>query len=127
MSAEVTVNDLKVLAPELVENVSDNTISALIESAYQIALGDRFPRIKVIDGEEMLVRKMATEYMALHLVSAQGKTGQGIVSEKVDVLERHYADTTKLDWLNISPWGQAYLRLYKAYGGCRTRYRVIQH
>lgn len=127
MSAEVTITDLKALAPELVENASDDTLNALIANAYQIALGDCFPKIKVIDGEEMQVRKLATEYMALHLVSAQGKTGQGIVSEKVDVLERHYADMTKLDWLNTSPWGQAYLRLYKAYGGGRTRYRVIQH
>lgn len=127
MSAEVKANDLKVLAPELVENVSDDTISALIQSAYQIALGDHFPKIKIIDGEELPVRTLATEYMALHLVSAQGKTGQGIVSEKVDVLERHYADITKLDWLNTSTWGQAYLRLYKAYGGGRAKYRVVQH
>lgn len=127
MSAEVTVDELKKLAPNLITDTQDDTITALIANAYQIALSDRFPKSKVIDGEELPVRKMATEYMALHLVSAQGKTGQGIISEKVDVLERHYADMTKLDWLNTSPWGQAYLRLYKAYGGGKTRYRVIQH
>ena len=127
MGTEVTIDELKKLAPDLIADTKDDTITAIIANAYQIALGDRFPKSKMIDGEELPVRKMATEYMALHLLSVQGKTGQGIVSEKVDVLERHYADTTKLDWLNTSTWGQAYLRLYKTYGGSGSRYMVIQH
>lgn len=127
MGVEVTTDELKELAPDLVADAKDDTITALIANAYQIALSDRFPKSKMIDGEDLHIRKMATEYMALHLLSMQGKTGQGIVSEKVDVLERHYADTTKLDWLNTSTWGQAYLRLYKAYGGGGSRYVVIQH
>lgn len=127
MGAEVTIDELKQLAPDLIADTKDDTITAIIANAYQIALGDHFPKSKIIDGEELPVRKMATEYMALHLLSIQGKTGQGIVSEKVDVLERHYADTTKLDWLNTSTWGQAYLRIYKTYGGSGSRYVVIQH
>lgn len=127
MNAEVTIDELKKLAPNLIVDAKDDTITALIANAYQIALSDHFPKSKMIDGEDLPVRKMATEYMALHLLSVQGKTGQGIVSEKVDVLERHYADTTKLDWLNTSTWGQAYLRLYKTYGGGGSRYVVIQH
>lgn len=127
MGTEVTIDELRKLAPDLVADAKDDTITALIANAYQIALGDHFPKSKMIDGEELPVRKMATEYMALHLLSIQGKTGQGIVSEKVDVLERHYADTTKLDWLNTSTWGQAYLRLYQTYGGSSSRYVVIQH
>lgn len=127
MGVEVSIDELKQLAPDLIADTKDDTITALIANAYQIALSDRFPKSKMIDGEELLVRKMATEYMALHLLSIQGKTGQGIVSEKVDVLERHYADTTKLDWLNTSTWGQAYLRLYQTYGGSSSRYVVIQH
>lgn len=128
MGTEVTIDELRKLAPDLIADAKDDTITALIANAYQIALSDRFPKLKMIDGEELSVRKMATEYMVLHLLSVQGKTGQGIVSEKVDVLERHYADTTKLDWLNTSTWGQAYLRLYDAYGGgSSSRYVVIQH
>ena len=128
MGTEVTIDELKQLAPDLIADSKDDTITALIANAYQISLSDRFPKSKMIDGEELPVRKMATEYMALHLLFVQGKTGQGIVSEKVDVLERHYADTTKLDWLNTSTWGQAYLRLYNAYGGgSSSRYVVIQH
>lgn len=127
MGTEVTIDKLRKLAPDLIADSKDDTITALIANAYQIALSDHFPKSKMIDGEDLPVRKMATEYMALHLLSVQGKTGQGIVSEKVDVLERHYADTTKLDWLNTSTWGQAYLRLYKTYGGSGSRYVVIQH
>lgn len=127
MGVEVSIDELKQLAPNLIVDAKDDTITALIANAYQIALSDHFPKSKMIDGEDLPVRKMATEYMALHLLSVQGKTGQGIVSEKVDVLERHYADTTKLDWLNTSTWGQAYLRLYKTYGGSGSRYVVIQH
>ena len=128
MGTEVSIDELKQLAPDLIADAKDDTITALIANAYQIALSDRFPKSKMIDGEDLHLRKMATEYMALHLLSVQGKTGQGIVSEKVDVLERHYADTTKLDWLNTSTWGQAYLRLYQAYGGgSSSRYMVIQH
>lgn len=128
MGTEVTIDELKQLAPDLIADAKDDTITALIANAYQIALSDRFPKSKMIDGEDLHLRKMATEYMALHLLSVQGKTGQGIVSEKVDVLERHYADMTKLDWLNTSTWGQAYLRLYQAYGGgSSSKYVVIQH
>ena len=127
MGTEVTIDELRKLAPSLIADSKDDTITALIANAYQIALSDHFPKSKMIDGEELPVRKMATGYMALHLLSVQGKTGQGIVSEKVDVLERHYADTTKLDWLNTSTWGQAYLRLYQTYGGSGSRYVVIQH
>lgn len=127
MGANVKPDDLKLMAPDLTANLSDETANALIANAYQIALGDHFPRSKIIDGEKLPVRDMATKYMALHLISAQSKTGQGVISEKVDVLERHYADVTKLDWLNTSQWGQAYLRLYNMYGGSGARYQVIQH
>lgn len=127
MGANVKPDELKLMAPDLTANLSDETANALIANAYQIALGDHFPRSKIIDGEKLPVRDMATKYMALHLIAAQGKTGQGVLSEKVDVLERHYADVTKLDWLNTSQWGQAYLRLYNTYGERGARYQVIQH
>ena len=128
MSADVTADDLKKLAPSLVSDIPEESITALISNAYLIALGDHFPKEVKIDGEGMPVRKMATEYMALHLISTEGKSGQGIVSEKVGSLERHYSASVNADWLNASPWGQAYLRLYKQYGGSsKSRYAVIQH
>ena len=128
MSADVTADDLKKLAPSLVADIPEESITALISNAYLIALGDHFPKNVTIDDEGMPVRKMATEYMALHLVSTEGKSGQGIVSEKVGSLERHYSAVINTDWLNASPWGQAYLRLYKQYGrNSKSRYAVVQH
>lgn len=128
MSADVKPDDLKKLAPSLVSDIPEESITALISNAYLIALGDHFPKNVKIDSEDMPVRKMATEYMALHLISTEGKSGQGIVSEKVGSLERHYSASVNADWLNASPWGQAYLRLYKQYGGSsKSRYAVVQH
>ena len=128
MSADVKADDLKKLASSLVSDIPEESITALIGNAYLIALGDHFPKNVTIDDEVMPVRKMATEYMALHLISTEGKSGQGIVSEKVGSLERHYSAAVNTDWLNGSPWGQAYLRLYKLYGGSsKSRYAVVQH
>lgn len=128
MGTEVTIDELRKLAPNLIANTKDDTLTALIDNAYQIALSDHFPKSKIIDGEELPVRNMATTYMSLHFLSVQGKAGQGIVSEKVDVLERHYSDMSNSNWLDSSKWGQAYHRLYKEYGGSsRPRYVVIQH
>ena len=56
------------------------------------------------------------------------KTEFDMPSEKIDVIEEHYADTSRLDWLNRSTWGQAYMRLYNLYGnGGMTHYAVVQH
>jgi hypothetical protein len=128
MNDGVTIEELKKIAPTLTVNQTDETLNALIENAHLIALGDHFPKIVNIDGDSLPVRSMATRYMALHLISVQGKAAQGIVSEKVAVLERHYSDMSNSNWLDSSKWGQAYLRLYKEYGGSsRPRYVVIQH
>lgn len=123
-----TVEVVKQIDPDLTSDFSDDTLQALIDNAKLIALGDRFPVSKEIDGEILPLRAMATRYMALHLASMQGGSGSGITEEKVDVIETHYADTSNLDWLQRSPWGQAYLRLYQLYGGGGvTRYAVIEH
>ncbi|WP_281830298.1 DUF4054 domain-containing protein [Lactobacillus amylolyticus] len=124
-----TVDVVKAIDPKLTSELSDDTIQALISNAGLIALGDRIPKIVEIDGEQVPIRDMATRYMTLHLIATStGKAGQGITEEKVDVLEKHYADTTSLDWLNKSPWGQAYLRLFQEYGDYGvTKYGVVQH
>lgn len=127
MNEQVTSDDIRRLAPEMTADIDEQSIMATVDNAYLIALGDHFPRVSKIDGEQMPVRKLATEYLALHFIAIQGKTGQGVTAEKVDVLERHFHDTSRLDWLNSSKWGQTYLHLLKVFGGGRARYRVIQH
>ncbi|WP_242368184.1 DUF4054 domain-containing protein [Lactobacillus intestinalis] len=123
-----TVDSIKQISPTLTEDLSDDTINALISNAQLVALSDKFPKTVNVNGELLAVRDMATRYMTLHLISTQSESGQGITSEKVGVLETHYADTSKLDWLNRSPWGQLYLRLYNLYGGGSLgRYTVVQH
>lgn len=126
---QTTVDVVKTIDPKLTSNLSDDTIQALISNAGLIALGDHIPKIVEIDGEQVPIRDMATRYMTLHLIATSaGKAGQDITDEKVDVLERHYADTSSLDWLNKSPWGQAYLRLFQEYGDYGvTKYGVVQH
>lgn len=127
MGTEVdNVAAIKLLAPTLVSSLTDDTISALISNAHLIAVSDKFPDDVQMDGIPVI--DLATRYMALHLASIQGKTGQGIISEKVDVLEKHYADTTNLSWFKSSPWGQLYRHLYLLYaGGNNPRIAVIQH
>lgn len=123
-----TVDTIKQVDPNTVGSLSDTTIQALIDNAQLIVLGDRFPQTVEVDGEVLPVRDMATRYMTLHLASLQSSAGQGIVSEKVDVIQTTYADSTKLQWLERSPWGQAYARLFGLYGGgARNRYDVVQH
>lgn len=123
-----TIEVVKQIDPETVSDMSDETIQALIDNAGLIALGDRFPQTVEVDGEILPVRDMATRYMTLHLASMQGAIGRGITSEKVDVIQTTYASGNRLDWLNRSPWGQAYLRLYNLYGGGQfNRYAVVQH
>lgn len=123
------VNDvavIKQLAPKLVGSLTDDTINELISNAHLIAVSDKFPEDIQMDGISIV--DLATRYMTLHLASIQGKTGQGVISEKVDVLEKHYADTTNLGWFKLSPWGQLYRHLYLLYaGGNNPRIAVIQH
>lgn len=131
MDNPVTANAeiIKTLDPQLTDGLSDDTINALISDAQLISISDGFPKfVTDIDGNELPVRDMATRYMTMHLVTTSGDGAKNLTSEKIDVIEEHYADTSKLDWLNRSPWGQAYMRLYNLYGnGGMTHYAVVQH
>lgn len=131
MDNPVTVNAeiIKTLDPQLTDSLSDDTINALISDAQLISISDGFPKfVTDIDGDELPVRDMATRYMTMHLITTSGDSAKGLLSEKIDVIEEHYADTSRLDWLNRSPWGQAYMRLYNLYGnGGMTHYAVVQH
>lgn len=125
---EVTVADLKTTAPGLVKSFSDDTLNIAIEDAKLIAISDGFPKSVTVNGTVLPVLAMATKDMALHRLSVMGKSGSGVISEKVDVMERHYSDIGTRGWLRSSVWGKAYLWLYKRYGaGAGTRIAVIQH
>lgn len=109
----VNAQTLRKLDTALTEDLTDDTLNALISNAQLIAIADGFPKfVTNIDGNPLAVRDMATQDMALHLISTSGDSAKGLTEVKVDVIEEHYADTSKLDWLSRSPWGQAYMRLY---------------
>ncbi|MCT7768191.1 DUF4054 domain-containing protein [Lactobacillus crispatus] len=111
----------------MTDDVPDDSLEALIENARMIAISDGFPKVKKLHGAEMPALDLATRAMTLHLLATQDGAGSGMVSEKVDVLESRYADTSRLKWLQRSPWGQLYLRLYKNYVGNPVKIRIIEH
>lgn len=124
----VNVSTIRQIDSDLTEDLTDDTINALISNAQLIALSDGFPKFVKVQGEMLPVRDMATQDMTLHLIATSGDSAKNVTSQKVDVLEEHYADTTNLDWLQRSPWGQAYMRLYNLYGhGGVSHYAVVQH
>lgn len=109
------------------EDATDDSIQALIDSARLIALADKFPKTATRDGEVIPVLDMATKAMSMHLLNTSDGGGAGITSEKIDVLETHYADTSRLKWLRRTPWGQLYARLLHDFVGGQTHFKVIQH
>lgn len=126
----VTPAVIKALAQNKdLDSLSDDVLNQFIQQARLIAMGDGFPKEVVVNDNHIPVLDEATEYMALHLSTlSTDKLGSGVVSEKVDVLERHYADVSKSSWLGSSKWGKLYLWLYKKYGaGQNCGIAVIQH
>lgn len=121
------VEDVKKTAPDLMSDMSDDTINELIGDASMQVLADHFPKVVHADGEDIPIRELATRYLTLHLATMDTKAGQGVVSEKVDVIERQYQNKTSKDWLNSSTWGQMYLRLYREYARGLSHYVIIQH
>ncbi|EFQ44856.1 hypothetical protein LBKG_00900 [Lactobacillus crispatus CTV-05] len=111
----------------MTDDVPDESLEALIENARMIAVSDGFPKVKKLHGAEMPALDLATRAMTLHLLATQDGAGSGMTFEKVDVLENHYADTSCLKWLQRSPWGQLYWRLYKNYVGNLVKIRIIEH
>lgn len=121
------ISTIKELAPNLTKNVSDDTITAMMANAELIARADHFPETVSVGGSTLPILDMATQDMTLHLISSDSNSANGVTVEKVDTIERHYADKSNLTWLNSSPWGQAYMRLYGLYGGGQSQYAVVQH
>lgn len=123
------VEVIRRMNPDLVEDLNDDVINAAISNAQMIAIADKFPKFVIdVDGEQLAIRDMATRAMAMHLIQVAGSTGQGVTSEKVAALEVKYADTSRLKWLNRSPWGQLYMRWYDMYGGGSiNHYVVVRH
>ena len=127
LSALTEVARVRMSAPTLTADMTDDTISALIQDASLQVIADRFPKAIRADDEEFDIRELATRYLALHMATMDSAQGQGVTREKVDVIERDYADKTAKDWLNSSTWGQMYLRLYYKYAAGGPRHVVIQH
>ncbi|MCZ3846413.1 hypothetical protein [Lactobacillus crispatus] len=127
---EVTPEVLRTIGSSIVgiSKLSDDTLNALINQATLIAESDGMPEQVKVRDKIIPALNMATLNMALHLVTVLGKSAQGILSEKLDVMERHYADVSDRGWLNSSKWGQLYMWLYRKYGeGSTPRIAVIPH
>ena len=123
---------VKQLSPDLNSSISDDVLKGLLTNTREIATADGFPVDATNpEGEPVKPRDMATEYLTLHLITinkALGNDGNNVTSEQVSVLKRTYADVSKLDLYQRSPWGQLYLWLYNLYGnGGISRYMVVQH
>ena len=127
LQALTEVARVRMSAPTLTADMTDDTISALIQDASLQVIADRFPKAIRADGEEFGIRELAARYLTLHMATMDSAQGQGVTKEKVDVIERDYADKTAKDWLNSSTWGQMYLRLYLKYAAGGPRHVVIQH
>lgn len=127
LSVLTDVSRVRMSAPALTANMTDDTIGALIQDASLQVIADRFPKAIRADGEDFDIRELAARYLTLHMTTMDSAQGQGVVREKVDVIERDYADKTAKDWLNSSTWGQMYLRLYYKYAAGGPRHVVIQH
>ena len=124
--ADSEIEEIKQLDSDATEDLTDQQLQTYINNAHLIALTDKFPRDVEFDSVPVLT--LATRYMALHLISTRsGTAGSGVISEKVDVLETHYANTGRLDWYSRSPWGQLYLKLLKEFARLDTSFVVIQH
>ncbi|MBW0437271.1 hypothetical protein KDZ21_03580 [Lactobacillus crispatus] len=127
---EVTPEVLRTIGSSIVgiSKLSDDTLNALINQATLIAESDGMPEQVKVRDKIIPALNMATLNMSLHLVTVLGKSAQGILSEKLDVMERHYADVSDRGWLNSSKWGQLYMWLYRKYGeGSTPRIAVIPH
>ena len=126
------VDAVKKLSPDLTSDKNDEMLKGMLNAARQIVIADGFPTVATNnDGEPVKARDMATEYLTLHLIAINAALGDGkgnVTSEQVSVLRRTYADVSKLDLYQRSPWGQLYLWLYNLYGnGGISRYMVVQH
>lgn len=121
----ITINDVRPLASEFLENVSDDTLKALIHSATVFTLADGFPQ--PLDGIWDDITLEAIKYLTIHMATMDTDSGQGITSEQVATLKTTYESRITKDWLHSSVWGLLYYRLWRLYGGGLVRHAVIMH
>lgn len=127
-----TVDKVKLTAPELVGDISDSSITQLIEDAQLLVLSDGFPKQIIVGGEDVTERiwEQAERYLTLHMIASDGESSRGIQSEQVDVLKTTYfsKSTTNGSWIKGSEWGLAYWRLWLRYGkDDRFNFVVVNH
>lgn len=115
-----TIDHLKATAPDLVDDLSDDTLTQYISDAHIDVLGDGFPDSILVSGEDIAagIKEQAERYLALHLASMDDEAGRGIQSEQVDVLKTTYFSKSMQNtkWINSSIWGRMYWKLWKQYG-----------
>lgn len=124
-----TVDSIKQTSPNTVGKLSDETVKQLIQDASMQVLADGFPETITVHGKTAYIQELATRYLTLHTATlTDTATGQGVTVEKVDVIEKHYADKTNLDWWQSSPWGRLYWHLWQEFSSGGTQhYAVVQH
>ncbi|MBD5430138.1 DUF4054 domain-containing protein [Lactobacillus sp.] len=109
-----TVDKVRATSSDLTDGISDDTLKLLIEDASIQVIADDFPKTV----NNVPIQELAARYLALHLITTQSvASSESVISEKVDVIEKHYSDKSRLDWLKLSPYGRMYLRLYNRYAG----------
>lgn len=125
----VTIDELKKIAPDLFQDndsLTDTTVNATIEQATMQVLADRLPELAEVNGKKIGIQHMGIKYLTLHMITVfYGYTGgENIISQKVDQTEQHFADPSKLDWYQSSPWGKLYSTLLDNYAPTATPMKV---
>lgn len=125
----VTIDELKRIAPDLFEDnssLNETTINATIEQATMQVLADQLPEFAEVNGKKIGIQHMGIKYLSLHMITVfYGYTGgENIISQKVDQTEQHFADPSKLDWYQSSPWGKLYATLLDKYTPTATPMKV---
>ncbi|MBZ2200520.1 MAG: DUF4054 domain-containing protein [Lentilactobacillus hilgardii] len=130
--ALTTIDRLKSTAPDLVSDLTDDTLTMYISDAHIDVLGDGFPDHIQVGGEDIgnNIKEQAERYLALHLASMDNEAGRGIQSEQVDVLKTTYFSKSMANtkWINSSIWGRMFWDLWKQYGkGDTFNVIVVNH
>lgn len=130
--ALTTIANLKSTAPDLVSDLTDDTLTMYINDAHVDVLGYGFPDHIQVSGEDIgsSIMEQAERYLALHFATMDDEAGRGIQSEQVDVLKTTYfskgVQNTK--WINSSLWGRRFWELWKQYGkGDTFNVIVVNH
>lgn len=113
--------EIKQTAPDVIEDVSDETLNRIISDAKNVAILDNLPETITINNTEIKVLQLGIKYLSLHMLTVLGNSSGGgfVTGEKVDQVEIKYADTSSADWYSNSVWGKLYQELVSKYSNSR--------